>query len=148
MPKSTNSLVFPDINVWLALTCDRHSHHSAANHWYQQLPEDAQLCFCRFTQLGLLRLLTTEAVMGDDAVLTQLQAWRVYDACLSDGRTLFLEEPYALDPRFRELTGGDRFSSKDWADSYLVAFATEAGLALVTFDRALQRKSEQTILLH
>jgi hypothetical protein len=28
--------------------------------------DDEQFLFCRFTQLGLLRLLTTESVMGKD----------------------------------------------------------------------------------
>jgi hypothetical protein len=36
------------------------------------------LRFCRFTQLGLLRLLPTTAVMSDE-VMTQPQAWAAYD---------------------------------------------------------------------
>lgn len=147
MPKSTNSLVFPDINVWLALVYQRHVHHSVANLWFQNLQDDFHPCFCRFTQMGLLRLLTTSAVMGEDEVLTQLQAWRVYDACVADGRTLFLEESPTLEVRFRAFTQEERASPKDWADSYLLAFASEAGLTLVTFDRALQKKSKEAVLL-
>jgi toxin-antitoxin system PIN domain toxin len=147
MPKSTNSLVFPDINVWLALAYQGHVHHSVANRWFQSLPDDFHPCFCRFTQIGLLRLLTTSAVMGEDEVLTQLQAWRVYDACMADGRTLFLGEPSTLETRFRALTQEERASPKDWADSYLLAFAFESGLTLITFDRALQKKSKEAVLL-
>ena len=147
MPKSTNSLVFPDINVWLALTYERHAHHSIANTWLQKLAEDIQVCFCRFTQLGLLRLLTTEAVMGPDAVLTNSEAWRVYDTCMSDGRTLFLEEPPGIELRFRSRTWEKRSSPKDWGDAYLAAFAEDAGLRLVTFDQALQKKSTDALLL-
>jgi toxin-antitoxin system PIN domain toxin len=147
MPKSTTSLVFPDVNVWLALSYERHIHHSTANRWFQSLEDDAHPCFCRFTQLGLLRLLTTDAVMGIDGVLTQLDSWRVFDACSGDGRTLFLEEPATIESRFRSLTQEKRPSPKDWGDSYLAAFAAEAGLTLVTFDQALHRKSVGALLL-
>ena len=73
MPPSTTSL-FPDINVWVALTYEGHVHHSTAATWFTQLPPHVTLAFCRFTQLGLLRLLTTAVVMGDE-VMTQPQAW-------------------------------------------------------------------------
>ena len=73
MPPSTTSL-FPDINVWVALTYEGHVHHAVAAAWFADLQSNATLAFCRFTQLGLLRLLTTTAVMGDE-VMTQPQAW-------------------------------------------------------------------------
>ena len=72
MPPSTTSL-FPDINVWVALTYEGHSHHSNAAEWFATLPPDATFVFCRFTQLGLLRLLTAKAVMADEA-MTQPEA--------------------------------------------------------------------------
>jgi predicted nucleic acid-binding protein len=65
MPPSTTSL-FPDINVWVALTYEGHVHHTTAATWFTGLPPDVTLTFCRFTQLGLLRLLTTAALMGDE----------------------------------------------------------------------------------
>ena len=77
MPPSTTSL-FPDINVWVALTYEGHTHHSTAAAWFATVPSDATLAFCRFTQLGLLRLLTAKAVMSDE-VMTQSQAWAAYD---------------------------------------------------------------------
>ncbi len=147
MPRSTTSFLFPDINVWLALTYDRHAHHGVVNNWYLGLEEEPRLCFCRFTQIGLLRLLTTEAVMGANEVLTQIQAWNVYDSCIADGRTMMLEEPGRIELRFRALSRGNRPASKDWADSYLAAFAIEAGLRLVTFDGALHKKSADAVLL-
>ena len=54
MPPSTTSL-FPDINVWVALTYEGHVHHAIAAEWFRTLPPDATLVFCRFTQIGLLR---------------------------------------------------------------------------------------------
>jgi hypothetical protein len=129
------SLVFPDINVWLALASSIHVHHMQAKRWYESLG-DEELIFCRFTQLGLLRLLTTTAVMGTE-VLTQQQAWHVYDAFLKNGGAQFLHEPRTLDNSFRRLSRHPSASPKDWAESYLAAFALETGAKLITFDQAL-----------
>ena len=102
MPPSTTSL-FPDINVWVALTYEGHVHHTAAAAWFVELPPDVTLAFCRFTQRGLLRLLTTAAVMGDE-VMTQPQAWAAYDRWLQDPRVMFVDEPPEIEPHFRALT--------------------------------------------
>ena len=81
MPASMTSFLFPDINVWIALTHGAHVHHQVARDWFDSLEPDARFCFCRFTQLGLLRLLTAEPVMGEE-VMTQVEAWAVYDRWL------------------------------------------------------------------
>lgn len=145
MPPST-TLLFPDINVWVALTYEGHTHHSHAAEWFATLPLDAGFAFCRFTQLGLLRLLTAEAVMHDE-VMTQPQAWAAYDRWHRDPRVEFVDEPAALETRFRLLTRLRQPATKDWADSYLAAFATVGQLTLVTFDRGLRSKAKSTILL-
>jgi hypothetical protein len=139
------SLVFPDINVWLALASSLHVHHEQARRWYESLDEE-QLLFCRFTQLGFLRLLTTKAVMGADT-LTQRQAWHVYDAFLKDGGSRFLHEPRTLGDIFRQSSQRSSASPKDWADSYLAAFAHETGAKLITFDKALASRSKEAIVL-
>ena len=59
MPGSTKSFLFPDINVWVALTYEGHVHHLVAHDWLADAGDDVRLLFCRFTQLGLLRLLVT-----------------------------------------------------------------------------------------
>jgi uncharacterized protein len=105
------------------------------------------LCFCRFTQLGLLRLLTTDVVMGGDKALSQSEAWQVYDRWLEDDRVLLLAEPSTIEESFRALSQNKRPAPKDWADSYLAAFANEAGLRLVTFDLALRSRSKDARLL-
>jgi len=85
--------------------------------------------------------------MGADEVLTQLQAWGIYDDWLVDDRVLFLQEPPDLENPFRSLTQLRRAAPKDWADSYLIAFAEAAGLQLVTFDRAMAQKAVKAIHL-
>lgn len=145
MPGSTTSL-FPDINVWVALTYEGHTHHRTAATWFETLTPDVSLVFCRLTQLGLLRLLTTAAVMGDE-VMTQPQAWGAYDRWHHDPRVELVDEPADLEARFRALTRLRQSATKDWADSYLAAFATVGQLTLVTFDKGLRAKAKSTVLL-
>ena len=130
----------------MALTYEGHVHHAVAASWFAELQSDAALAFCRFTQLGLLRLLTTVAVMGDE-VMTQPQAWVAYDRWLQDPRVRFVDEPPEIEPRFRALTRRRQPATKDWADSFLTAFATVGQLTLVTFDRGLREKAKSAILL-
>jgi len=147
MPKSTKSFLFPDINVWVALTYEGHVHHVRARSWFESIGGSGRLFFCRFTQLGLLRLLTAESVMGRDDVLTQEQAWKTCDYWLRDERIGFLSEPTEIETPFRAMTRLRQSAPKDWADSYLAAFAQSAHLTLVTFDQGFSKKARQLILL-
>lgn len=147
MRRSSSLFLFPDVNVWLALSYERHVHHSIARQWFGQIGAQARVCFCRFTQVGLLRLLTTDALMGVDKVLTQIEAWRVYDTWLEDERIILVEEPSTIELSLRALSQHKRPAPKDWADSYLAAFAQVAGLRLVSFDKGLGAKFPDLILL-
>ncbi len=104
MQRSLRSFLFPDVNVWIALTLESHVHHVVAARWFGGLGSDSRLCFCRITQLSLLRLLTTEAVMGTE-VMSQAEAWRVYDRWLEDTRVVFLDEPAGLEQTLRAHSG-------------------------------------------
>jgi hypothetical protein len=146
MPKSTTSFLFPDINVWIALTIERHVHYPRATNWFDSIGGSGRLFFCRFTQLGLLRLLTLDAVMGQE-VMSQAQAWKTYDRWMQDERIGFLDEPAKIEAPFRDLTKSGQAAPKDWADSYLAAFALAAQLTLVTFDQALSTKARQLVIL-
>ena len=84
--------------------------------------------------------------MGDE-VMTQPRAWAVYDRWLQDPRVELADEPADIESRFRALTRLRQPATKDWADSYLAAFATVGRLRLVTFDRGLRSKSKATVLL-
>lgn len=85
--------------------------------------------------------------MGKVEVLTQPEAWNAYDRWFEDRRVSFLPEPSALEPEFRELSRLRRPAPKDWADSYLAAFASASDLTLVTFDQALYGKARQAFML-
>jgi uncharacterized protein len=110
------------------------------------LGQESVTYFCRFTQLGLLRLLTNESAMGPD-VLNQLQAWEAFDALVADPANRMLDEPVGIDPAFREQTGSKVAATKQWADGYLAAFAETTGIQLVTFDRTLAAKAKGAVLL-
>jgi toxin-antitoxin system PIN domain toxin len=146
MSKSTISSVFPDVNVWLALTSPDHEHFQSAWHWYSTLPEGTGLFFCRVTQLGLLRLLTTRAAMGP-RTLSQAEAWRAYDCWLEAGGAEFVAETASLEATFRSNTNSSQASPKEWANAYLAAFSFTIGSPLVTFDRVLAAKTKGSILL-
>lgn len=129
---------FPDLNVWVALSDQSHVHSVQAWEWVHLLPREARLIFSRYTHIGLLRLLTSEAVMGA-ATLTLEKAWHAYDTWLSDPRVEFYPEPGGLDSAFREAAApfAAKPASKSVGDCYLLAFSKESQATLVTFDRAL-----------
>lgn len=136
----------PDVNVWVALNDDRHVHHPIANEWYLALPDDSLIVFCRQTQLGLFRVLSTPAVMGDEA-LTLRACWQIFDRWTGTGQVRWATEPVELEQALRTRTTANSVSPKTWMDSYLAAFAETAGLALVTFDKALAAKTKGALLL-
>jgi uncharacterized protein len=137
---------FPDVNVWIALSYRGHTHHESARNWLVRIEE--RVCFCRFTQMGFLRLLTHSAVMGAD-VRSQQDAWRTYDLLLNDDRIFFQPEPddYAIEASFRTLASSPQPAPHAWSDAYLAAFCKVGGHILVTFDRGLHRNSVGGVLL-
>jgi toxin-antitoxin system PIN domain toxin len=138
-------LIFPDVNVWLALASSRHVHRAVAKRWFESLGDEEPI-FCRLTQIGLLRLLTTEAVMDVD-VMTQRQAWSVYDSFVRDSGARFVYEPRTVEDTFRDFSRLATASPKHWTDSYLAAFALEAGARLVTFDKGLAGRVKGSVAL-
>lgn len=132
------TLFFPDLNVWLALSDSGHMHNAIAWEWLNLLSGDHRLIFSRYTQIGLLRLLTNSAVMNDQT-LTLRKAWEVYDGWLDDPRVDFYPEPRGADAAFREVTNpyATRPASKAVGDCWLLAYARQIRASLVTFDRAL-----------
>jgi len=125
-------------------------HSDAAWTWFSR-QEDSRFLFCRFTPLGLLRLLATSAVMGKD-VRTIGEAWKVYDRWLEDSRVGIRPEAFEMDVAFRAATRPvSRLSSpKALGDCYLLAVSQVTDATLVTFDRGLEsacRKARQRVAL-
>ena len=145
MNRSMNTLNFLDANVWLALMWSRHIHCDKANEWLERSGEEKFL-FCRITQVTVLRLLTTAAVMGSD-VKKMHEAWDLWDKVCADDRVEFLPEPEAIEREFRHLSALRSPSPKVWIDAYLLAFASVAGLKLVTFDRGLRSRGTEVHVL-
>jgi predicted nucleic acid-binding protein len=96
--------------------------------------------------MTVLRLLTSAAVMGSD-VKKMPGAWDLWDKICADDRVAYLAEPEAIEPEFRRQSRLTTSSPKVWADAYLLAFATVAGLKLVTFDRALRSRGSEVFVL-
>jgi toxin-antitoxin system PIN domain toxin len=136
--RTRTTLFFPDLNVWLALSVAAHVHNAEAWKWLNLLTRDTNLIFSRYTQLGMLRLLTNQAAMGEQT-LTLKQAWDVYERWLGDPRVQFYPEPRGVDAGFRKATApfAKQHASKWIGDCYLLAYAREVDAQLVTFDRAL-----------
>jgi uncharacterized protein len=131
------------MNVWLALASVEHIHSELARNWWEN--EDGTIAFCRLTQLGFLRLMTTAAAM-DGKPLTIAEAWRVYDRLYDDDRVSFVAEPVDVERTFREKAVGRTASPKVWADAWLLATAREAGGILVTLDKALAGRGAWCLL--
>jgi hypothetical protein len=132
------TLYFPDVNVWIALSVLAHPHNELAWKWKALLLADDRVLFSRYTQLGLLRLLTNNVVMGDQT-LTLRKAWGVYDRWLEDPRVEFSPEPRQAETGFRQATEpfAAKAASKWIGDCWLLAFAQATHSRLVTFDQAL-----------
>jgi toxin-antitoxin system PIN domain toxin len=140
-----NTLNFLDANVWLALLWSRHAHSERARRWFEDAADD-QFFFCRFTQVTVLRLLTTDKLMGKDAK-NMSEAWRLWGRVWADDRIAFLPEPDGFEAEFRSRSRLTSRSPKAWADAYLVAFASVTGLRLITFDRALKSVGDFVLVL-
>ena len=140
------SLSFPDVNVWLAVLLGDHMHRAQARKWWES---DAStiIAFSRFTQISVLRVLTTAAAMNGKP-LTMSAAWHAYDRLFEDDRVALLPEPDSLEPAFRKLSRARLASPKIWAEAHIVAFAARSNGTLVTFDRALANREANCLLLN
>jgi len=75
------------------------------------------------------------------------EAWRVWDRVWADTRIAFLPEPDDMEKEFRSRSRLSSRSPKVWADAYLLAFASVAGLKFVTLDRALKAQGANLLVL-
>jgi hypothetical protein len=132
-----------DVNVWIALTSNRHVHHPIALGWLQGIDQDT-IAFCRVTELGFLRLLTNAHVMGKD-VLSPAEAWHVYDTWRTDDRVVFLSERAGFTEHWRRLGSRITGGANAWTDAYLAVFAAHTDATMVTLDRTFSPLGEVTV---
>jgi toxin-antitoxin system PIN domain toxin len=132
--------ILADVNLWLATLVERHPHHESAEHWWREvvLSAEGKVAFCRVTQLGLLRLLTNQKVMGEQRK-TLSEAWLVYERLLEQDPVVYADEPKGIDAILRKHCELGGLSTKFWTDGYLAAFAEAGDFSLATFDRDFRR---------
>jgi toxin-antitoxin system PIN domain toxin len=132
--------ILADANLWLATIVTQHPHHQSAQKWWKKevLPSGSQVAFCRLTQLGLLRLLTNNRVMGNQR-RDCAQAWTDYLQLLKQRPVVYKKEPKNLDGILAGHCKLGGSSPNFWTDAYLAAFAKAGGLTFVTFDKGFKR---------
>ena len=130
-----------DINVLLALVAECHAGHQKARGWWERQSSDRPVHVCRLVQMGLLRLMSSESALGEEAV-TLSAGWATYATLLASGRFAFTLEPPGLDALWELYCRPFRRSPKVVMDAYLAAFARAGGYRLVTMDRAFAQVPE------
>jgi toxin-antitoxin system PIN domain toxin len=145
---STVKSILADVNVWLATLVAAHPHHEAATRWWRAevVPTGDHVVFCRLTQLGLLRLLSNERVMGPNRMHHQ-QAWAAVRDVTAQANVSILEEPTGVDERLADLCSRRGSSPSFWSDAYLAAFALAGRHRVATFDRGFRRFEGLDVIL-
>lgn len=129
----------------MALAVERHQFHASAARWWEE-DESAPIGFCRFTQMGLVRLLSSAAPMTGRP-LTNEQAWQVYEGFCADIRVVLFPEPASLEDLFKTHAAVPQAAPKLWGDAYLAAHAGAANATLVTFDQGFAKYPIKTLIL-
>lgn len=139
----------PDVNIWLALALSGHSHHAAARDWLETEEEPGSIFFCRSTQQGLVRLLTTAEVLGAYGLppLTNWAAWEVVEKFMGDDRMAFANEPAGIEHVWKRLALRDTSSPKLWMDAWIGAFAVCSDFKLVTTDKAFTQFDDVQVII-
>ena len=127
-----------DVNFLVALFHARHAKTAKAVAWLEGQEEARAIAVCRVVQMGVLRVLTNPAWLGDE-VLTAEAVWRAWDSLLADERFVQVEEPARLEPEWRLLTAPFPAGRCAETDTYLAAFARAGGYRVLTFDRGFGR---------
>lgn len=137
----------PDVNIWLALCLSEHVHNNKATEWISADKEP--IFFCRASQQGLLRLLTTAAVLAPYrlAPLSNRQALLRMREMLEVERIQMADEPMRIESDWERLADSTFASPKLWMDAYLAAFAIAGGYRIVTTDKAFKQFKGLNVLV-
>ncbi len=122
-----------DINVLLAVLAGNHVHYNVARKWFAGC-ETNEIGICRYVQLGVIRLLSSTAVMGRSA-LTGFAAYRVLHELLDlDERIEWVPDHAEIDVFLPRCLSHPMPATKAVNDAFLSAFALATKRRLVTFD--------------
>jgi|SRR5579864_58206 len=80
-------------------------------------------------------------------LLSQRNAWKVYDDLARDKRVTFTVESAEIEPLWKSYTQGRFTGTNVWTNAYLAALASVQGISLVTLDRRLARTKDLDSLL-
>lgn len=126
-----------DSNVVLPLLLEQHPHRAVAATWWNDCADESVL-FTLPVRMGVLRLLTNRALMGD-GVLTPESAWQIVSTLLTDARAVTNHDPpLGLDIIWLRLVRGREPSPNLWTDAWLAAYAEAANAEMVTLDRGFR----------
>ena len=134
-------MMLPDVNIWLALVLSGHEHHTLARSWFENQVKPKSIHFCRATQLGLLRLLTTKSVTAPYRIppLSNNEAWQILERLMDDDRVTLASEPNGILTKWKLYARKQVSSPKLWMDAWLAAFATCGGLQCITLDKGFSQ---------
>lgn len=139
-----------DTCVWVALAFGSHPHHAEARREFAAADSARPAAFCRATQQGFLRLVTTpsaQKIYGSGPIAND-QAWVKWEALIALPQLVWLEEPAGLESLWRKLACRATASPKVWMDAYLAAFAIAGGFRLATLDRDFKNFEARGLDLH
>lgn len=128
--------ILVDSNIWLPLVWEGHVKHGSAKSWFTSQSES--LCFCRITQLALLRHLTHASILKEDA-LSNSAALSVVQQLQDSSSVRLLPEPVGVQERWMRFGKTMTKSPQLWTDAYLAAFAVAGNLRFATYDKGFSK---------
>lgn len=133
----------PDVNVLVAAHVPGHIHHEAALAWLETAPAYAT---CPTTEIGMVRLLSNQAIAGPAGCPTNALA--ALKTLRAQGEHVFWPDGASLDaPR---LGLGGLVGFKQVTDWHLLNLAAQVGGHLVTLDAKIENalRSAEKHLVH
>ncbi len=135
------SACLADVNVWVAAAFPAHpAHHNAQAVLLRATPA-APALFCRATQQGFLRLVSTPAIFTayQSVEITNRDAVTALAAFQALPQVDLIDEPAGVKALWWRLAGLEEAAPKRWMDAYLAAFAIGSSLRMITLDRDFQQ---------
>jgi len=127
-----------DVNFLIAILDIKHEHSEQASSWLKNAGERHSIVICRVAQMGAIRLLTKQSIMGA-GVLTGAEAWGYLNTLFKDDRFVFGSEPVSFESSWQTICEWTPKGSSAETGSYLAAFAIAGNLTMVTFDGGMTR---------